>query len=490
MSAKRNAQGIIHTLLTLCAVGGLVTASADLKIKSKNTSSGASTESTTYIKGKRQRTEHNPMMATITQCDLRRTIELGVPTKTYIITPYDQPTEKPEEVTEARADKPAPTDTRRGGVITMTVTKTDTGERKQMFGYTARHIKTATVMESSPEACNQTKTRMETDGWYIDFDYDFNCGGVVDGGYQRNAQAGGCRDRFRTKQIGAAKLGYPVLVTTTMFDESGKPSFTFTQEVLEISKATLDAALFEIPADFTEVKDRQQMFSAAAMTSAAKAQVNDGDDAPHAPHAAASSGLAANAQQLAAARPAANAVGPKKQGVIRVGVALPRVSAVGEGLNAQALAEAVRNTFVNYLAGPALEVVTLDARLPQQAEAEAKQKECDFVVSAEVAHKKGASFGGFLKKAAPVMDVVPYGGGTAGAVATTAARVAVYTAADLAASVKAKDELTLNYSLQAANGGAPVARALKAKAKTDGEDLISNLVEQAASAVLAAASGK
>jgi hypothetical protein len=489
MFAISQLQTVARTLSLLCLAGSLAAASADLKIKSKNTSGGSSTESTTYIKGKRQRTEHNPMMATITQCDLRRSVDLGLLTKTYVITPYDQKVEKPEPAKAAgqRTDRPEREPARRGGVITMTVTTTDTGERKQMFGYTARRIKTATVMESSPEACQQTKTRMETDGWYIDFAYDFNCGGVADGGYQRGERAGGCRDEFRTKQIGAAKLGYPVLVTTTMFDESGKQSFTFTQEVVEISKATLDAALFEIPADFKEVQDRQQMFGAAAMA-AAKDAANDGDDTGASSNAP--SGLAANAQQLAAAKPGTNSVGPKQPGVVRVGVALPRVSAVGDGMNSQALAEAVRNTFVTYLKGPALEVVALDARLAAHAEAEARQKECDFIVSADVAHKKGASFGGFLKKAAPVMDVVPYGGSTAGAVATTAARVAVYTAADLAASVKAKDELTLDYRLQPANGGASVARAIKAKAKSDGEDIISATVEQAAAAVLAAAGGK
>jgi hypothetical protein len=493
MFAISQLQTVARSLSLLCLAGGLAAASADLKIKSKNTSSGSSTESTTYIKGKRQRTEHNPMMATITQCDLRRSVDLGLLTKTYVITPYDQKAERtePAKAADRGAARPEREPVRRGGVVTMTVTTTDTGERKQMFGYTARHIKTATAVESSPEACNQTKTRMETDGWYIDFAYDFNCGVVADGGYQRGERAGGCRDEFRTKQIGAAKLGYPVLVTTTMFDESGKQSFTFTQEVVEISKATLDAALFEIPADFTEVQDRQQMFGAAAMTAAAKNAANDGDDTGASSNAP--TGLAANAQQLAAAKPAANGangVGPKKQGVVRVGVALPRVSAVGDGMNSQALAEAVRNTFVSYLNGPALEVVMLDARLAAQAEAEARQKDCDFIVSADVAHKKGASFGGFLKKAAPVMDVVPYGGSTAGAVTTTAARVAVYTAADLAASVKAKDELTLDYRLQAANGGTPVARTLKAKAKSDGEDIISNTVEQAAGTVLAEASRK
>jgi hypothetical protein len=166
----------------------------------------------------------------------------------------------------------------------------------------------------------------------------------------------------------------------------------------------------------------------------------------------------------------------------------------GEGITPQALAEAVRNTMVSYLTGPAIEVITLDARLPQQLEAEVKQKECDYVVVATVAHKKGKSggFGGFLKSAAIVADAAPIGyGSTAGAVAASVATTAVYTAAEVSGSVKAKDELTLDYKMQAANTGvAAVAGTLKAKAKSDGDDLITQLVEQAAGAVLAGATKK
>src|SRR5207244_13035313 len=119
----------------------------------------------------------------------------------------------------------------RGGIVTTTITAADTGERKQMFGYTARHIKTAMVTESSPEACAQTKTRMETDGWYIDFNVEFNCGNQNSGGYNPTAKAGGCRDEYRMKQVGTARTGYPVQVTTTIYDENGKQTFTWNQEV-------------------------------------------------------------------------------------------------------------------------------------------------------------------------------------------------------------------------------------------------------------------
>src|SRR4051812_37335494 len=68
------------------------TAFADVKIKSKMTSSGQTTENTTFIKGKRQRTEMGNIMVSITQCDLGRDLQLNPSTKTYIINQYDDAT--------------------------------------------------------------------------------------------------------------------------------------------------------------------------------------------------------------------------------------------------------------------------------------------------------------------------------------------------------------------------------------------------------------
>jgi hypothetical protein len=172
--------------------------------------------------------------------------------------------------------------------------------------------------------------------------------------------------------------------------------------------------------------------------------------------------------------------------VTRVGVALPRATA-GEGVDAASLAETVRHTMLKYLKGPAIETIMLDARLPAQIDLEARRKECDYVVHSTVTHKKGSGgFGSLLKKAAPVVDVMPVGS-TAGAVASAAARAVVYTAAELSGSLKARDELTLEYELRAPGGSSSGPRTLKAKARSDGEDIISPLVEQAARAVLAEA---
>ncbi|HEV3467673.1 MAG TPA: hypothetical protein VG148_00015 [Pyrinomonadaceae bacterium] len=246
------------SLLLLCSAAS---ASADIKIKARSSFGGQQgPETTTYIKGKRQRSEMPGQMATLTQCDLGRTVMMNGTTRTYTVTPFDGGgAGAPAVEAPSGAGGPA----RRGGVVTTTMTMTDTGERKEMFGYTARRIKTSMVTESSPDACNPMKSRMESDGWYIDLDTGFDCYDKGSTSYGSYSQQGGCRDAYRTKQVGTARLGYPVQVTTTMYDKAGKQTGTFMQEVVEISKAVLDAALFDVPTDYRQVRDMAEMYSAA-----------------------------------------------------------------------------------------------------------------------------------------------------------------------------------------------------------------------------------
>src|SRR5499427_5963632 len=94
---------------------------------------------------------------------------------------------------------------RKGGVITITRTSTDTGERQDMFGYKARHIKSSMIIESSPDACNQSHMKMEVDGWYADLSANFSCA-MED--YRAMACGGpggsksGCQDRVVMKGSG------------------------------------------------------------------------------------------------------------------------------------------------------------------------------------------------------------------------------------------------------------------------------------------------
>ena len=245
-------------LAIVCLVTITGIASADTKVKSRQTSGGQTYENTSYIKGKRQRTEmNNGQMVVVQQCDLRRNIQIMPQAKAYIVQPYD---DAPATSTTPRASS-QPGATKKGGVVTSTVTSKDTGERKQILGYTARHIITTMVTESSPEACSQTKSKMEIDGWYIDAAFALDCDSGLAYKSYRPPQSGGCQDEYVTKQVGTAKRGYPVWEKTTMFDQSGVASFSTINEVVEFSNATLEASLFEPPADYREVKDFASAFS-------------------------------------------------------------------------------------------------------------------------------------------------------------------------------------------------------------------------------------
>src|SRR4030095_3783748 len=84
---RRWATLLFALILSLAAV---TSASADIKMKTKNTSPGNTSEGTIYIKGARQRTNQSFgsfEMVTLTQCDLKRTVQINDKARTYMVWP-------------------------------------------------------------------------------------------------------------------------------------------------------------------------------------------------------------------------------------------------------------------------------------------------------------------------------------------------------------------------------------------------------------------
>lgn len=458
-------------LFAIIIVSSAFTAFADVKIKSKQTMSGQSYENTTYIKGKRQRTETmNGMMVNITQCDLRRGIQLNPNTKTYIVNPFDDGITAANTPTNVKKDNVV----RAGGTVTTTVTVKDTGERKQMFGFQARHLIITMETVSSPDACAKTNTKMQTDGWYIDAEFVLDCETNQYRAYNPPNVKGGCQDKYSVKQNGTAKRGYPVYEKMTMFDENGRESMSYINEVVELSKATLNAELFDVPQGFREVSDSSQMY----------ATTNYGNSSTVS--AASNSGMSLPSNSNASAN---SAVGVKKAGTVRVGVSV-KTGAVGEGLTTTDLVSAVQNTLGEYLKGTKIEIVILETKLQSALEDEARQKECDYVLFATVSHKKGGGgFGMFGQAIANGIGRTGIGqtGSTVGNVAGQIATQTAVSAGQASANVKAKDEISLEINLKQAGGSSVLTKQFKAKAKSGGEDIISPVVEQAAEAIVGAA---
>ena len=457
-------------------------AMADVKIKSRQTMSGQTSENTTYIKGKRQRTEMmNGQMISITQCDLGRDLQLNSSTRTYMINLYDDGTAS--EPVPVKTGTAAPVT--RGGIMYVTTTTKDTGERKQMFGYTARHIIQTIETETSADACLQSKTKMEMDMWVIDAEFYLTCTQNRTYRPYRDGKTGGCQDKVQTKTLGTGKSGYPLWQKMTTFDANGKESYSMIQEVIELSKATLDQSLFEAPADYREVKTAQEMYASAnTYSSMSNSSMDVGSTN------GASSGMTSSIKAANSTRSDNNtsALGPKQPGTVRVGIAGVKVGSVGEGITAADLGAAIQNSLGEYLKGTRIEVVNVDAKLASAILDEARQKDCDYVVLANASHKKGGGGGfGFGKLLAQTVGQTGIGhtGSVAGNIAGQVATTAIVTAGSMSENVKKKDEVTLELKVQSLTDNSQVAaKQFKAKAQSDGDDIITTVVEQAAQTIV------
>ena len=375
---------VLLTILSSSAFG-------DLKIKTRTTVQGHATEGTVYIRGARERNEMSyggrGGSATITQCDQKRIITvMGDQCMVMSMGGDAACPAKPSMGNMMRGMAGGePAVPRKGGVVTISRTVNDTGQTQEMFGYKARHIKSSMVMESTPDACNQSHMKMEIDGWYADLSAQFSCGEEMYRSMACNSPGGkpGCVDRIVMKGGGSTPLGYPMKQTTTMISDQG--TFEMTTEVIEISNTTLDPPLFEMPPG-CRVMDMSAMAGGAASAA---------HEAP-APQPAATPAPAVKAA-TAAAPPAPATVAPKTTGVVRVGVVkvkdMTGQSLPTDNLRLNLLSEIERNK---------MEAVPLDAESPYaDVESEARAKQCDYIVFTVPSAVKDANTGGLPPTSLP-----------------------------------------------------------------------------------------
>jgi hypothetical protein len=324
------------------------------------------------------------------------------------------------------------------------------------------------------------------DMWVIDAEFGLACTQTRTYRPAYNSKSGGCTDKIVPKTIGSGKSGYPLWQKMTSFDASGKESFSIIQEVVEISKSTLDAGLFDAPADYREVKDASQVYAGAGTSGLSYSNSTASSSSTSGP----SSGMSSSLKNAAASRntESPSPIGPKKAGTVRLGLAGVKVGSVGDGITAADLSAAIQNSLGDYLKGTKVEVVPIDAKLASAQAEEAKQKECDYIIVASATHKKGGGGGfGFGKMLAQTVGQTGIGhtGSTAGNIAGQVATTAIVSAGSVSGNVKSKDELTLDLKLQSAvDNSSALSKQFKAKAKSDGDDIISVIVEQAAQAII------
>lgn len=348
------------------------------KIRQVTSISGMNSESTIYVKGPRKRTESAGIMGmsvptTIEQCDKKRIIKLNDKKKLYIIIPFSQ--EEDEVIDEDASPvktKPvtaANTQTRKGGVITMYYSITDTGERKKINGFTARHIWTTNKMKASPDACTMKDSFIiKTDGWYIDLP-EFNCPVTYkpasnNGGYQKPE----CQDKFVTRRRGKGKLGFPLTQTTTIIMGGKTSEFTSALETVELSTAKLDSMLFEIPPGYREVQNEEELndkFDVNAMMDQYKNQNNNNTGNKN--------------------NNTSNSSNPNNAGGIIVGVYEPK------GDN-QVSPATLQQHMINTLSAGTIHAIAVSS--PEDA----KSKNCTYTLATDISRVKSASkVGGLLK---------------------------------------------------------------------------------------------
>ncbi len=378
-----------------------ISAQNDFKMRQRMTVAGRTMESAVMIKGARERTESDNMgmkSVSIMQCDMKRTIRVSEPERKYLIEPMNAP-DTAAQAQPVKSTTTAKIKTQKGGIVTRTLEIIDTGERQQMFGMTARHIKTVMTTEASPDACDKNQQRVETDGWYVDLSVGLSC--KFDRppenpmNYEKHAPA--CLDQTKFVQKGTGKLGYALKLTTKISmsgvggDTGGEDDaetaammakmgmgggmMTMTTEVTELSRATLPAELFDIPVGYAEAKEQKELYgknTQKAMgeyqkTPEAKAEMN----------------------QMMQGMPAVGNAGAKKPGMVRVGV-----MTVSNSTGKPLATDMYQNMLVSQINGNKLEAVAITSA------DDAKRLNCDYILSTDIkslkqstASKVGGIFG-------------------------------------------------------------------------------------------------
>jgi hypothetical protein len=162
--------------------------------------------------------------------------------------------------------------------------------------------------------------------------------------------------------------------------------------------------------------------------------------------------------------------------------------------NANAAMDTTRENFLSYLTGPTLKAEALKSRLESQVKEEAKQAGCPFllITTVKLVSKKGGSnllgqvAAGAVRQGAWEAGVAS--GNTAGRIAGSAVSAAANQAAyNYAVGIHNKDELTLTYRLEGADGSVLLDKKESRKAKADGEDVLTPLIQNASEQIVAVA---
>jgi hypothetical protein len=284
---------LVLLILTIAAM--TLPTFADWKLTQKTTMGGGAGQTTTiYTKGVRERRETKmdlgkeaedpavaammsqmrmsmPAMPThVSQCDLKQDVWLNEGSKSFFIDYYDWSTVPPEKLVRRPNQKMVVK-----GTVTIDSFYVDSGKRQQMFGLTARWLKHTTVIETSADSCDgASSVKMEQEGWFVTLSLERDSCPIQ----RPQGGSGGCRPKMILKRI--QNPGVMITGTTRTF-EGGKVAVSMEIETLELSRTTLDQALFDVPKDpWVETDSMEEMMKKRTkIDTSAKTVFTDGGKA-------------------------------------------------------------------------------------------------------------------------------------------------------------------------------------------------------------------
>lgn len=133
--------------------------------------------------------------------------------------------------------------------VKITIDSVDTGERRQVGHFLARHVITTTTTEAEPGA-NAHAGESIQDGWYIDLPPS-NCWNWGDRQPILRwyvVRAGSPPDRVQLEHRRTAQRGFPIEETSRTGDDDHYSTKRVT--LIEFSEAHLDDSLFTVPTGY------------------------------------------------------------------------------------------------------------------------------------------------------------------------------------------------------------------------------------------------
>lgn len=230
-------------VLVLCIAELSLPLKADLHEVVKTTVDGRATVQESFIQGKKVRTEFvepdGTRFVTIQDTGLQKIYDLDVAAKQYAVHQT-----APDLLDSLAIWIRRPARTRDSGKnVNVFLEVTDTGERRSLFGRTAKHFLVRERYVADPGACMRSH-EIDKDGWYF---APVPGGSSERGSYLLvafSAFRGGfeCRDRMALHG-NSPSLGEPAL----------EVSGAVTRELIGLSNQPLDRGLFELPGGFRQV---------------------------------------------------------------------------------------------------------------------------------------------------------------------------------------------------------------------------------------------